>query len=51
MGLSLGMIVLGLAAAGLGLSSRSAVFALAAMGGWVLFLAGVVRLIVPGFFG
>lgn len=50
MGLSLVLIVLGLAAAGLGLSVRSSWLTILAPVGWAAFLAGVVRLMVPGFF-
>lgn len=50
MGLSVLLIVLGLVAAGSGLSGRSPWLALAAPFGWAAFLAGVVRLMVPGFF-
>ncbi|MBU2546861.1 MAG: hypothetical protein KKB20_00495 [Proteobacteria bacterium] len=50
MGLSLALIVLGLAAAAGGLTSRSAWLNLAAPVGWLAFLAGVVSLMVPNFF-
>lgn len=50
MGLSTGLIVVGLAAAGYGLTGRNALRTVVAPLGWVVFLAGVVRLMVPGFF-
>lgn len=48
--LDLLMVGLGLAGAGLGLSRQSALAAAAAPLGWLLVLAGLARLLAPGFF-
>ena len=50
MGLNLAAAVIGLIAAGYGLSGRSSWAALLAPAGWLVFLAGLVRLLVPDFF-
>jgi len=50
MGLNLVMIVLGLAASAAGLSAKNQTASFLAPLGWVLVLAGTVRLFVPGFF-
>lgn len=50
MGLSLALLLFGLALAGYGLAGPRIGQALVAPLGWIVFLAGVVRLIVPGFF-
>lgn len=50
MGLNLALLLFGLALAGYGLSGRRTGQALVAPLGWIIFLAGVIRLIVPGFF-
>lgn len=49
MGVSWIFVVAGLAAAGLGLSSKSPWINLAAPAGWLIFLAGLVQIMVPGF--
>ncbi|MEW5723654.1 MAG: hypothetical protein AB1896_11145 [Thermodesulfobacteriota bacterium] len=50
MGLSAGLILLGLAGAGYGLTGRSTWRRLVAPPGWVLFLAGLLKALAPGFF-
>jgi uncharacterized protein YaaW (UPF0174 family) len=50
MALSLLYIAVGLAAAGYGMTGKTALRALAGPTGWLIFLAGVVQLMVPGFF-
>jgi len=49
-GLNLVLIVLGLAASAAGLSAKSQRASFLAPLGWILVLAGTVRLFVPGFF-
>lgn len=48
--LSLIITVAGLLAVGLGLGRPSAWTAMLTIPGWALFMAGVVKLLVPGFF-
>jgi hypothetical protein len=50
MGMNVVLIILGLAAAGCGLTSRSPWLAMASPLGWLAFLIGVVRIMVPDFF-
>jgi len=49
--INLGLILLGLLAAGWGIGRRSWLGVLLAPLGWIVFMIGLVQLLVPGFFG
>ena len=50
MGLGIIIILVGLIIVGFGLSRDEAGRALLALGGWVVFLTGILITLVPGFF-
>jgi hypothetical protein len=49
-GLGILAILVGLVGVGFGLQRHTAVSAFFAIGGWMIFLVGVLRILVPGFF-